>query len=62
VIALIAADDETQSRARQLAAVSAARIEAGRGAMTVASFPHDGHNLMRYRPREVTAAVLSITS
>jgi pimeloyl-ACP methyl ester carboxylesterase len=60
VIAMIAADDETQTRARQLAAVSAARTQAGRGAMSIASFPHDGHNLMRYRPREVAAAVLSI--
>ena len=62
VIALIAADDETHTRARQLAAVSEARLEAGLGAMTIASFPHDGHNLMRYRPREVAAAVLSITA
>jgi hypothetical protein len=23
------------------------------------SFPHDGHNLMRYRPAEVAAAILA---
>jgi hypothetical protein len=26
----------------------------------VASFPGDGHNLMRYRPAEVTAAILQV--
>ncbi len=60
VMALIAADDETATRARQLAEASAARMAAGRPAIAVASFPHDGHNLMRYRPREVAAAILAV--
>lgn len=60
VVALMAADDETGSRARQLADVSAARVEAGQAAIVIASFPHDGHNLMRYRPREVAAAILAV--
>jgi pimeloyl-ACP methyl ester carboxylesterase len=60
VVALIAADDERRSRARQLADVSASRIRAGREAIRIDAFPHDGHNLMRYRPREVAAAILSI--
>lgn len=62
VVALMAADDETRSRARQLADASAARMQAGRGAIAITSFPHDGHNLMRYRPREVAAALLSFAA
>jgi len=61
VTALIAADDEDGSRASTLAAVSAAREAAGRGPIESVSFGHDGHNLMRYRPREVAAAILSLT-
>ncbi len=59
VTALVAADDETRSRARALAAVSAAREVVGRSPIRAISFGHDGHNLMRYRPREVAAAILS---
>ena len=59
ITALIAADDETRSRARALAAVSAAREARGRSAIHVTTFGHDGHNLMRYRPGEVAAAILS---
>ena len=57
--ALIAADDETRSRSRALATVSAAREAVGRSPMRAITFGHDGHNLMRYRPREVAAAILS---
>jgi pimeloyl-ACP methyl ester carboxylesterase len=60
VVALIAADDERRSRAGQLADASDARLRAGREPITTFAFPHDGHNLMRYRPREVAAAILSI--
>jgi hypothetical protein len=60
VLALLAADDETGSRARALAEVSAARVAAGRDAIASVSFPHDGHNLMRYRPDEVSAAILGL--
>jgi len=28
----------------------------------VARFPHDGHNLPRYRPAEVTAAILGVVA
>ena len=59
VTALIASDDETRARARALAAESAAREASGRSAIHVIRFGHDGHNLMRYRPTEVTAAILS---
>ena len=60
VFALAAADDDEGSRARALAAASAARVAAGRGAIRSESFAHDGHNLMRYRPEAVTAAILSV--
>jgi pimeloyl-ACP methyl ester carboxylesterase len=60
VVVLAAADDETSSRARALADVSAARVAAGRDPIRSTGFPHDGHNLMRYRPDEVAAAILSL--
>ena len=53
-------DDENGSRGRQLADASAAREASGRDPIAIASFVHDGHNLMRYRPREVAAAILSV--
>lgn len=59
VTALVASDDETRSRTRALAAASAAREANGRLPIRAISFGHDGHNLMRYRPNEVTAAILS---
>ena len=61
VAALIAADDEERTRTKALAAASTARGSAGRGTIRFASFPHDGHNLMRYRPEAVGAAILSVT-
>ncbi len=60
VVAVAAADDETGSRARALATASDARAAAGRGRIRAASFGHDGHNLMRYRPEAVSAAILSV--
>ena len=60
ISALIAMDDETGSRARALAAVSAEREAAGRSQIRTTTFGHDGHNLMRYRPDEVAAAILAV--
>jgi pimeloyl-ACP methyl ester carboxylesterase len=60
VVALSAADDEEGSRAKALAAASAARAAVGRSRIRAASFGHDGHNLMRYRPEAVSAAILSV--
>ena len=60
IAALIAAGDETGSRARQLEEASAMRMASGRDPIAISSFAHDGHNLMRYRPREVAAAILSV--
>jgi pimeloyl-ACP methyl ester carboxylesterase len=60
VTALSAADDETGSRTKALAAVSEARVAEGQEAIVQVPFRHDGHNLMRYRPSEVAAAIASI--
>jgi pimeloyl-ACP methyl ester carboxylesterase len=61
IVALRAADDEAGTHARTLAAAQQALAAADRPPIRVASFPDSGHNLMRYRPREVTAAILSLT-
>jgi pimeloyl-ACP methyl ester carboxylesterase len=61
VVALVAADDEAESRAKALAAVSTARVAAGHDPIEEVSFGDVGHNLMRYRPREVTAAIASLS-
>ena len=58
VTALIAQDDETRSRARALASASAQREATGRPPIRVIDVGTVGHNLMRYRPREVAAAIL----
>jgi pimeloyl-ACP methyl ester carboxylesterase len=58
--ALCATDDETRSRARALADASAARQAAGHGPIATFAFGGVGHNLMRYRPREVAAAIMSV--
>jgi pimeloyl-ACP methyl ester carboxylesterase len=60
VTALVATDDETRSRARALVDASAVREAAGRGPIAMFAFDGVGHNLMRYRPREVAAAILSV--
>jgi pimeloyl-ACP methyl ester carboxylesterase len=62
VHALLAADDETGSRAAALAAVSVAREQAGRSAIAVSGVPGAGHTLMRYRPVDVAAAILGFAA
>lgn len=59
VVALIAADPDG-ARGRALASVSDARVAAGRAPVTHAAMPAIGHNLMRYRPQDVTDAILSL--
>jgi pimeloyl-ACP methyl ester carboxylesterase len=59
VVALVAAEDEAGSRGPALDAVQAALGRAGRPGIAVARFPMVGHNLMRYRPAEVAASILS---
>jgi pimeloyl-ACP methyl ester carboxylesterase len=60
IAALVATDDETGSRMRALASASAAREATGRDPIRTVDFGHDGHNLMRYRPRDVAAVILSV--
>lgn len=60
IVALLAADDETRSRTRALDLLTAERVAAGRAPIRLVAFGGDGHNLMRYRPREVAAAILAV--
>ena len=61
IAALIADAAGEPARARTLDDVSAARVAAGRDPIAITSLPH-GHNLMRYRPEAVTAAILSVAA
>lgn len=61
VVALIAGDDASGSRRRALADVSAARERTGLAPIATIEFGQVGHNLMRYRPREVAAALDGLT-
>jgi pimeloyl-ACP methyl ester carboxylesterase len=59
VTALVAfATGEADVRLAELRRTAAARAAAGLGPISVAGFPADAHNLMRYRPAEVAAAIL----
>ena len=62
IVALMAAEDEAGGRAAELEGVRAAVRAAGGPAIRVARFPSDGHNLPRYRPAEVTAAILGVAT
>jgi pimeloyl-ACP methyl ester carboxylesterase len=62
ITALIAADDESGSRAAALDRASSARVEAGRDPIRSVVIGHTGHNLMRYRPDEVCAAILALAA
>ena len=60
VTALIALGSaENGARLAELRRSGEARAAAGRSPIRLAGYPGVGHNLMRYRPAEVTAAVLS---
>ncbi len=59
VVALVSADDPDGRREAALARVDAARVAAGRPAIRPLRL-EAGHNLMRYRPVEVTAAILDL--
>ncbi len=61
IAALIAVAAGEPARARTLDVVSAGRVAAGRDPIAMTSLPH-GHNLMRYRPEVVTAAILSVAA
>jgi pimeloyl-ACP methyl ester carboxylesterase len=60
IVALEAAGEAGGDRAAMLAAVSDVRVIAGRDPIRLESFANDGHNLMRYRPDAVSAAILSV--
>jgi pimeloyl-ACP methyl ester carboxylesterase len=60
IVALRAADDEEGTRAAALAAISDARVALGLDPIRAEAFERDGHNLMRYRPDAVSAAIASI--
>jgi pimeloyl-ACP methyl ester carboxylesterase len=62
IVALAAADDEIETHARTLVAAQDALRAAGRPPIRVVRFPDSGHNLMRYRPVETAAAILSVGS
>ncbi len=62
IVALVGADDAAGTRTLALAAVSSGRSAAGgRSEIQARSVGPVGHNLMRYRPTEVTDAILSLT-
>ncbi len=59
VVALVASGaGNADARLAELRRTAAMRVAAGHGPIRVASFPSDAHNLMRYRPAEVAAAIL----
>ena len=60
IVALMAADDEEGSRARALAIAQASLVSAGRPPIREERYPGIGHNLMRYRPVQVTTAILTV--
>lgn len=59
VVALLSGDDEEGRRSAALADVQRIRAAAGLPAIREERFPHAGHNLMRYRPDDVAAAIMA---
>ncbi len=60
LVAAGSADDAPGARDRALEAAAAARVAAGNPSLETVPFRHDGHNLMRYRPDAVSAAILGV--
>ena len=60
IVALVAVDDEDRAKEAALAELDAARRAAGRAPVDVVRFPDRGHNLPRYRPVELTGAILRL--
>jgi len=60
VAALAARDDDAGRNLQALRETAAARAAAGRGAVHAASFPGLGHNLIRYVPNAVVAAIRTV--
>ncbi len=62
VAVLMAAEDEAGGRGQALDEVVRAVAAADGPRIRIARFPGDGHNLPRYRPAEVTAAILGVAT
>lgn len=60
VLALVALPGASPERLDELRRVGAARVAAGHPPIRVAAYPTAAHNLMRYRPADVTAAILEL--
>jgi pimeloyl-ACP methyl ester carboxylesterase len=60
IVALIGMDDEEGTRVAALRRAQDSLAGVGRPPIRELRFPHDAHNLMRYRPAEVTAAILAV--
>jgi pimeloyl-ACP methyl ester carboxylesterase len=60
IVALAAGPDETGARREALAVVESALAAAGRPPLRIEEFSAAGHNLMRYRPAEVAAAIAGV--
>ena len=61
LVALGAGDPVTVGRRlEELRRTADARLAAGHGPLHVEGFANAAHNLMRYRPAEVTAAILGV--
>ncbi len=59
IVAIVAGGEEAQGKRAALARVEDARWAAGLAAIGVVDLGNVGHNLMRYRPAEVSAAILA---
>jgi len=60
IAVLVARDDLGGRRLRALSVLQAGLVARGRSPLWVAHFPQLGHNLMRYRPAAVAAAILVV--
>jgi pimeloyl-ACP methyl ester carboxylesterase len=60
VTAILAGSEDQAGRAARLAALDRARQSAGLPSIRVVDLSPAGHNLMRYRPDEVSAAILEV--
>ncbi len=59
IVAVVAGGDEAVAKRAALVAVDEARRAAGQAAIRVVDVGNVGHNLMRYRPAELAAAILA---
>ena len=60
IVALVAVDDDERTKTAALAELDAERRVAGQPPIDTVRLPADGHNLPRYRPAELTGAILRL--